>query len=81
MMKWLSLLASLHLVAVQAAPLPDPVRMLWTRNANLEISKGEPAKDRTIYTVVALVCMMVLSLLLGMLSITLRTYPPAFHAL
>jgi hypothetical protein len=35
------------------------------RNSNLDIGNGEPVKARSIFTVVSLVCMMVLALLLG----------------
>jgi hypothetical protein len=68
-MSWLVRLVSLllmHTFAVQAMPLQSSAMPgLESRNANLYINNGEPPKDRSIFTVLSLVCMMVLSLLLG----------------
>ncbi|KAF1837226.1 hypothetical protein BDW02DRAFT_577321 [Decorospora gaudefroyi] len=63
-----------HPVPVRAIPLLQggsaaaavaAMRELEIRHAHVDVGVGEPAKDRSIFTVISLVCMMVLSLLLG----------------
>jgi hypothetical protein len=66
-MSWLVRLVSLflmHTSAARAMPL-QAMLGLESRNANLYINNGEPPKDRSIFVMVSLVCIMVLSLLLG----------------
>jgi hypothetical protein len=68
-MSWLVRLVSLllmHIFAARAMPLQGFAMLgLEGRNANLYINNGEPPKDRSIFIMVSLVCIMVLSLLLG----------------
>lgn len=60
---WLPLLLS----AVYASPSGMATRELTTReNENVHVTTGEPARDRIIFVVLALVCMMGMALMLGM---------------
>jgi hypothetical protein len=54
----------MQFITAQAFPLH--VRGEDLRNSNAFINNGEPPRDRSIFTIISLVCMMVLSLLLGM---------------
>ena len=59
---WVSLI---DLVSAQAQPVPDAPRSLVTRNENIHINTGDPPTDRTIFTLLSLFCMTLLSFLLG----------------
>jgi hypothetical protein len=50
-------------LTTQAFPLH--VRAENLQNSNLFINNGELPRDRSIFTIISLVCMMILSLLLG----------------
>ncbi|KAI8936303.1 hypothetical protein NX059_006721 [Plenodomus lindquistii] len=51
--------------SAQAMPTSKHMSSLVSRNDNILIDTGEPPRDRTIFTLLTLVCLLVLSLLLG----------------
>lgn len=55
----------MDVILAQALPLVEASRDLDTRNKNININVGVPPTDRTIFTLISLLCMTVLSLLLG----------------
>jgi hypothetical protein len=61
---WLGLLLA---SAVRSSPISTGAFEITAReNENIPITTGEPARDRTIFAVLSLLCMMVLAFLLGM---------------
>jgi hypothetical protein len=59
------------LVSAQTLPVVEASRGLDTRIENTHLNAGVPPTDRTIFTLLALLCMTVLSLLLGESSLPL----------
>jgi hypothetical protein len=63
---WLGLLwASTAANASPVSASMDTVKITTRENENIPITTGEPARDRTIFTVLSLVFMMVLAFLFG----------------
>jgi hypothetical protein len=73
---WVSLIV---LVSAQAQPVPDTPRSLVTRNENIHINTGDPPTDRTIFTLLSLFCITVLSFLLGKRPLTLDKARHSHH--
>jgi len=73
---WLCL--SWSMVA-QAAPLARAGVLEIRENENIHITTGEPARDRTMFAMVSMLCLAVLSFLLGMFR-TSRQHTVLMHA-
>lgn len=54
----------------QAAPLAREKGLETRENENIHITTGEPASDRTMFAMVSMFCLAVLSFLLGMAGAT-----------
>jgi hypothetical protein len=61
--------------ALEASPSSMSLSGITTRqNENVQLTTGEPARDRIIFVVLALVCMMGIALMLGVYKPNCR-YP------
>jgi hypothetical protein len=64
LVRWMPLLCLV--LAVQASPFSMTVpRIMARENENVRITTGEPARDRIIFVVLALFCMLGIALMLG----------------
>jgi hypothetical protein len=56
-------------LVAQAAPLPGNGALEIRGNEHIHITTGEPARDRTMFSVISVFCTAVLSFLLGMMLV------------